>query len=309
MSIQSHMFSALANIAHGSSQLPSGWDCKESNSDSDCDSMNVEHAGSESSSYVSSSSSSPDIDMNDARDLQVIPFVNATPLDIIANSLDSPFVRAIIASMNHHLVFSKVAVAHEILGSYINSDGVAVYYFLASALGPLEKGLAQLTQISLCAVHDFNPRFQPLSSLPRHIPREVFEEWGTNPVLPHISLALNSENLLAGIIHSDPAYLVNLYNSLQSVGFGYAKWLTERLEVSIRKGMRSEVNFGAFFGLSKTEFFRIVAPYVSDRADPRDERALVLHPVHSSYRQAGAAVSVKEEEEEQDSLWEFRNAL
>lgn len=146
----------------------------------------------------------------------------------------------------------------------VHNDTVE-YYIRPQVLEEFRRSFKCMGQIAVCAANDFNPRYAPFEECPERIDREVMHEWGSMQGLPHISAAFNDE-FVVDYAHSNPEQVLRVFHAAQNVGCFYAHWLVERIEISIRKGLNSLVNFGAYFGFTKTEFMSIMAPEALDRA-------------------------------------------
>lgn len=163
-----------------------------------------------------------------------------------------------IEAFTHQLTTSNLHVR-------INNDLSTDYELCPEILSDFVDTYEQLGKITMCAAHDFNPLFDPIETIPHYIPRSVLQEWGAELYLPHIRMAFDA-NFLEPIRHSEPEPLLQLYQQTQDCARAFARWIMDRIAIQIRKGYQSEVNFGAFFGLTKTEFFNRVSPEVVTRA-------------------------------------------
>lgn len=144
------------------------------------------------------------------------------------------------------------------------SGSSVLYELCPDLLGDFQGGMARLAFIVLCAIHNYDATKHPIEGVPRFIGREAIHELGNINLLPHLNMAFNPK-FLEPIRHSDPNFLVYTYNLTLNVARAYARWILDRIAVMIRKGFNSQLNFGAFFGLTKEDFFRRVAPEVLQR--------------------------------------------
>lgn len=86
-------------------------------------------------------------------------------------------------------------------------------------------------------------------------------ELGNIHGLPHLTLAFGSDHRdTSHFAITDRARVEEAYQYLQLAARFYARWIVTHVEISIRKGEQSTLNFGALFGLSQQEFLSRVAP-------------------------------------------------
>lgn len=197
----------------------------------------------------------------------------------IVDKYDVETLRALLPSHLDIDNFTRQLTTND-LHVRINNDGTMDWELCPEVLTDFQEAMIQMGRITICAANDFNPLWDPIELAPRYIPRAVLREWGSEYYLPHIRMAFD-ESFMAPIRDSDPEVLLKMYQQTQEVVRAFGRWIMERIAVMIRKGYQSEVNFGAFFGLTKTEFFRRVSPEIIGRAGahPSDGNGYSLLPI------------------------------
>ncbi|KAK7039117.1 hypothetical protein VNI00_010302 [Paramarasmius palmivorus] len=138
------------------------------------------------------------------------------------------------------------------------------------------------------------------------IPKDLLQGEWSRPVVnnlqapfPHLSFADPSlPNPLLSTIFLEKHQLIHVMRVFHFILFRYITWIRDMVALSLAKGLASEANWGAAFGLSQLEFLDRLAPGISSitrRASvrepiasiPDDNLALILHPTASNAAIAG----------------------
>lgn len=236
----------------------------------------------------------------------------------IVNCNDSKFVadspEALLASLfpdnNNDCIFLRPLTFDDIYGR-VHNDTVT-YYLRPEVVEEFRRAFKCMGRIAVCAANDFNPRYAPFEECPEHITREVMHEWGTMQGLPHLSAAFH-DDFIINYAHPDPQQVLRVFHAAQNAGCFYAHWLVERIEVSLRMGLNSISNFGAYFGFAKTEFLSIMAPETLSRpVHPDDGKfyfKLIIQLIADIPRRYLERALVVHAERSNDALIDVANSL
>lgn len=189
-----------------------------------------------------------------------------TDLDLFnTDHINHNALKAFLPSSVRKDTFSRRITAAD-LHSDTSAHSRTRYSLCPTLLNEFQDTVKHLGCITMCAVHDHNPIFDDIRHCPKFVTREAHQEFGghSGHYMPHSAMAFQSDFFTD---FSDPNAdtVIGVYTLTQFIIRSYIRWIVDRIAVQVRKGYSSVVNFGAYFGLTKTEFFKAISPEVLTR--------------------------------------------
>jgi hypothetical protein len=111
--------------------------------------------------------------------------------------------------------------------------------------------IQRIAQIIHCSANDVDP-FSGNGEIPMDIPNDALTEISLE--MPAISLAMVYNMTPFADPLSSRELVVECVQILKAVGFYFVNWMAEAVRRSVKKGMGSLWNFGAFYGMPRQEF-------------------------------------------------------
>jgi hypothetical protein len=226
------------------------------------------------------------------------------PAGALKDVLNHPLLKSYIDGTISDITYTQPLIGRFIIPVvYEAQDGSfqAKFFLHPKVAERLWSGLVFMSRIFMAGCNDnnvINPATPPKS----YSSDCVIELGDHHFTFRHHVLADPTRNPFLCSSFSSIDRLAESYRNMQYIVSRYAIWLAHAIRISLLKGFRSEFNFGAYWGLTKTQFLDLLAPGVFDEARDRAEgrarilkpasetnsdssRALVLHPRFSKMAQ------------------------